>query len=324
MSNSNSASIRASGQLRAVFQSVDPETFLPPGVLAGFLPPEDGTGVGKGYIGYTIDARADLTTGTEIRNVALISFDGQEIIATNQINPQDPTEGTDPAKEALNTIDAAAPETSVDSLDAFSHPMFTVSWSGQDDAGGSGIASYDVFVAVDGGEYSLWLDDTTDTSASYTGEIGRGYAFYAVATDHVGQEEAAPPTADAQTFIVPPSDFDRDGDVDGQDFLIWQTNFPTESGATEDTGDADQDGDVDGEDFLLWQQNFGRNVLAGGAGIATDSKPRPVSRRWAFDVDSFVPDRRSREREPSAILDEVFANEWHLSRSLPPQDALLR
>ena len=65
-------------------------------MLTGFLPPEDGTGRGKGYIGYTVQPKAGLPTGTEIRNVALISFDGQTIIATNQIDPQDPAAGTDP------------------------------------------------------------------------------------------------------------------------------------------------------------------------------------------------------------------------------------
>jgi MYXO-CTERM domain-containing protein len=53
-----------------------------------------------------------------------------------------------------------------------------------------------------------------------------------------------------------PGDFDGDGDVDGADFVAWQTNFPKESGATLDQGDADGDGDVDGADFVVWQTNF--------------------------------------------------------------------
>jgi hypothetical protein len=51
-------------------------------------------------------------------------------------------------------------------------------------------------------------------------------------------------------------DFDGDGDVDGADFVSWQTNFPTASGATLAQGDADGDGDVDGADFVVWQTNF--------------------------------------------------------------------
>jgi hypothetical protein len=53
-----------------------------------------------------------------------------------------------------------------------------------------------------------------------------------------------------------PGDFDSDGDVDGADFVAWQTNFPTVSGATRAGGDADGDGDVDGADFVVWQTNF--------------------------------------------------------------------
>lgn len=51
-------------------------------------------------------------------------------------------------------------------------------------------------------------------------------------------------------------DFDGDGDVDGADFVAWQTNFPKASGAKWADGDADSDGDVDGADFVVWQTNF--------------------------------------------------------------------
>jgi hypothetical protein len=53
-----------------------------------------------------------------------------------------------------------------------------------------------------------------------------------------------------------PGDFDADGDVDGADFVAWQTNFPTATGATLAQGDADGDADVDGADFVVWQTNF--------------------------------------------------------------------
>jgi fibronectin-binding autotransporter adhesin len=55
---------------------------------------------------------------------------------------------------------------------------------------------------------------------------------------------------------IVPGDFDSDGDVDGADFVAWQTNFPKASFATLSQGDADSDGDVDGADFILWQTNF--------------------------------------------------------------------
>jgi hypothetical protein len=60
-----------------------------------------------------------------------------------------------------------------------------------------------------------------------------------------------------------PGDFDGDGDVDGADFVVWQTNYPTANGASLANGDADSDGDVDGADFDAWQSSFPQN--GGGA-----------------------------------------------------------
>jgi len=52
-------------------------------------------------------------------------------------------------------------------------------------------------------------------------------------------------------------DFDGDGDIDGNDFLIWQNNFPNSDGrAISFSGDATGDGKVDGDDFLIWQNSF--------------------------------------------------------------------
>jgi len=72
-----------------------------------------------------------------------------------------------------------------------------------------------------------------------------------------------------------PGDFNKDGSVDGNDFLIWQSGFgqfdPNTNPATMADGDADMDGDVDGDDFLIWQSNFGS--AAGNAAVV----PEPSS-----------------------------------------------
>ncbi|MCM8594071.1 cohesin domain-containing protein [Accumulibacter sp.] len=193
----------ATGQVYAHFYSIDPDTSLPPDVLTGFLPPEDGTGRGMGHVSYLIDPKPGLATGTQIRNIALISFDGQPWIATNQIDPHNPAAGTDPAKDALNTIDAGAPTSAVQPLPPTrTRPDFLVQWTAADDAGGSGVASHDIYVATDGGSYVLWKDDITATSATFTGQAGHSYAFYSVAQDHVGNTEVAPATPDATTQVV--------------------------------------------------------------------------------------------------------------------------
>ena len=185
------------GLVSAVYQTLDPGTSLPPDVLTGFLPPEDGTGIGKAFFSYNIRPKAGLVSGTELRNIALIRFDGQTSIATNQVDPQDPSKGIDLAKEALNTIDAAGPTSRVTPLPARQNATFTIHWTGADDPSGSGLAAYNVFVSDNGGPYTTFQTNTTATSASFTGQPGHTYRFYSVATDNVGHIEAVPSAPDA-------------------------------------------------------------------------------------------------------------------------------
>jgi hypothetical protein len=74
------------------------------------------------------------------------------------------------------------------------------------------------------------------------------------------------------TLPAVPGDFDSDGDVDGADFVAWQTNFPKATGATLSQGDADGDHDVDGADFVVWQTNFPYNSAPGASPV-----PEPAS-----------------------------------------------
>lgn len=116
----------STGRITARFMSIDPATSLPPEVMIGFLPPEDGTGRGQGHLSYLVRAKPHLSSGTEVRNVAVIQFDFSETIATNQKDPHDPAQGTDPSLEALVTIDAAPPESQV--LDCLTSLRFELSW----------------------------------------------------------------------------------------------------------------------------------------------------------------------------------------------------
>jgi RHS repeat-associated protein len=97
------------GEVFAEFYAIDPATGLPPAnVLTGFLPPEEGTGRGTGYFSYTIKPKAGLPVGTQIRNVAVITFGNNAPITTDQVDDNDPTKGVDPNKQALVTIGALA------------------------------------------------------------------------------------------------------------------------------------------------------------------------------------------------------------------------
>ena len=85
------------------------------------------------------------------------------------------------------------------------------------------------------------------------------------------------------------SDFDLDGDVDGDDFLIWQNGFG--AGTTRAEGDANRDGNVDGDDFLIWQTEFGS--VSGN----TTAVPEPASvTLWAVPAAAWLMLRGRRRR----------------------------
>ncbi|MBM3824808.1 MAG: hypothetical protein FJ404_18330 [Verrucomicrobia bacterium] len=82
--------------------------------------------------------------------------------------------------------DTLAPASRVADLPSESFPQIPVRWSG-DDAGGSGIAFFDVLVSTDDGPFVPWLRSTTLPGARYEGAPGHRYTFYSVATDHAGR-----------------------------------------------------------------------------------------------------------------------------------------
>ncbi len=88
--------------------------------------------------------------------------------------------------------------------------------------------------------------------------------------DEYTQEDVDAILLDVGTPI--PGDFDKNGAVDGSDFLAWQANFGLTEGGTQAQGDADGNGTVDGNDFLIWQANFGTGAGGGSAAV-----PEPAS-----------------------------------------------
>jgi len=71
------------GRLEWRMTCLDTNTGIwPQDALSGFLPPEDGTGRGQGYVKFGVRPRSDLLLGTAITNTATIVFDGNDPIAT--------------------------------------------------------------------------------------------------------------------------------------------------------------------------------------------------------------------------------------------------
>jgi len=274
------------GEIRWWFQAVDPDTGdYPEDPYAGFLPPfNEETQYELGWVEYTVKPKADLKTGDQIENLALVQFD-----FVGPFNPAPKDENGGPLPW-VNTIDAAIPEDAshVEPLPTVTtESSFTVRWTGQDDDGGSGISSYDIYYRVDDDdlsvddEYLLWLDDTAATEATFDlGEKGHRYSFYAVATDNVGHQEAAPVEADARIMMVHNRwqnalnrfDVDDSGYVSPVDVLM-QINYinshlgdlelPTTQESPPPFYDASGNGLCTAEDVLLVIMEIDRQLSAG-------------------------------------------------------------
>jgi RHS repeat-associated protein len=173
------------------FTSLDPQTLdLPANLTVGFLPPDTTAPEGEGFVSYSVQPKTGLSTGTAINAQASVVFDTNAPVTTNTFT---------------NTIDAGPPTSSVASLPPrAASSSFTVNWSGQDDAGGSGIAAYDVFVSDNGGPFTPLLTATTQTSATFTGQFGHTYGFYSVATDNVGNRQPTPTASQATIQLIDP------------------------------------------------------------------------------------------------------------------------
>lgn len=104
--------------------------------------------------------------------------------------------------------DTTPPNTRVNPLPMIMRsPSFTVSWTGSDEPGGSGIRCYDVRYRFNGGVWIPLTSCTSATSVQFTPTAGDGlYEFEARAQDWEGNLEAFTNQAEAKTALdlVPP------------------------------------------------------------------------------------------------------------------------
>jgi hypothetical protein len=182
-------------------------TWMLPGIN---LPPNTQSPTGEGWVSFTAAPKGHLATGTPIHEIGQVFFDFNPPIIT---------------PESVSTVDADAPVSQVQALGA-TQPFtsFGVKWAASDV--GSGIRDYTIYSSENGGPFRIWLNETTQTSATFTGNAGSTYAFYSVARDRVGNVEAAPLAADATTKaggIAPPpglGDVNLDTKVDVRDAIL--------------------------------------------------------------------------------------------------------
>ncbi len=174
-------------------RSIDPMTGdFPANPFAGFLPPNATAPNGEGSVNYRVRPKTGLTTGTRIDAAATIFFDSDPLATAPIFNTID---AGDPASGSVNPLAATT----------FSKTgTIPVSWTGTDDTGGSGIATFDVFVSDNGGPFTAFQTATAATTANFIGDFGHTYGFFSVATDAVGHVQPTPGTAQTMTTFMDP------------------------------------------------------------------------------------------------------------------------
>lgn len=154
----------------------------------------------SGYVLYSAKPKAGLPNGTIIRNRAGIKFEVFQTFMTN---------------ETINIIDGLPPTSSMKPLpDTLYQTAIPLRWSGVDSVGE--LKDYTIFVSVDGGSFSPFLRNTTDTSAFYLGQPGKTYRFICVAEDVAGNFEVQGSVAEATTYlkVLCANKYFRDADGD--------------------------------------------------------------------------------------------------------------
>jgi 6-phosphogluconolactonase (cycloisomerase 2 family) len=172
----------ATSTITWAFASIDPSTGKPTtDSSAGFLAPAS-----SGSISFSVMPASNLATGTMIHNKATIIFDTNAPIDTPVWS---------------NTIDNTHPISSILSLAPIqTTTSFNVQWAGTDAE--SGVRTYTIYVSDNGGPFVAWLTNSNATQAIYPGAVGHTYAFFSIATDKVGNMEAAKASAEATTSLV--------------------------------------------------------------------------------------------------------------------------
>ncbi|MBN1853463.1 MAG: hypothetical protein JW829_12090 [Pirellulales bacterium] len=135
-----------------------------------------------------------------------------------------------------------------------------------------GTYSLDVTTAVDG-----WIDGSIENYGFglWGVSLPWPYSYYPGPGDQIEFASIEHGTIPGPTLEslpvggVLPGDFDADGDVDGNDFLAWQTGFGIQVGALPADGDANGDGRVDRDDYLVWEGNFGLSTESGTSAAGT-------------------------------------------------------
>jgi hypothetical protein len=153
----------------------------------------------------------DWVTGTAFT----LAQDGQHTV---RITSSDVAGNEEPAHVYAVAIDRRPPEVRMGALSHYqSSTRFQVTWAGNDDPSGSGLADFDVQVRDGlGGLWANWLTRTTLTGATFNGERGHTYFFRVKARDLAGNEASF---TDGSSYTV--IENVRNGSFDTGNFSEW-------------------------------------------------------------------------------------------------------
>ena len=151
------------------FKAIDPKTNdLPDDPLIGFLPPNDSIGSGEGSVAFTINLKSGIGDDVSVNNRASIVFDTNAPIVT-------PTWS--------NKKDIVPPTSNMNQPVIVSDSIATLNWQGEDNKGGSGVYSYNLYMKKGTNDYVPLTNHSNLTSYDFKYEKGVKYSFYVTAID---------------------------------------------------------------------------------------------------------------------------------------------
>lgn len=199
------------------FQSIDPRTLVSTrDPLKRFLLLQDSVNRlnGHGFVNFSMKPLKTAVTLDTIAAKASIVFDGNDTVPTNIHK---------------NTIDAVAPASHINDPIANNGNSFNLTWTGADDASGSGIDYYTVYASRDQANYSVLVPKINRTDTAVLLNADSSYCFFVLATDKTGNKEVLRPNdiiCRSSVIILPVNWLYFNGKtVEKDNILEWATAF---------------------------------------------------------------------------------------------------
>lgn len=210
--SSNASEARPGQDVTVTANIANPSPDLPAGDVTATLELPAGAQLVSGASSRALGPLAANATSTQSW-VVRFAGDGNQVVRV-AVSSSALSEPLPAAGSAAIAVDGTAPNSSLNAPSgARTDTNLPVAWSASDS--GSGVASHDVEVAVDGGPFTAWLTSTSSTSATYGGQVGFSYQFRARSRDRLGNESGwttgpvaaitapAPPPAPAPPTAAP-------------------------------------------------------------------------------------------------------------------------